>query len=135
MTIRVTALDRGGYSAFGGAYYDPRPVIEGGRVVKLDAFSDEVIDVVCEFTTAPTDFDYEEEGIDISTPVISGNTITFQIQGIASNGTLALLAMFGGGAQRRVNFIANPMQFPIGTLNDAAIIPTDDDDVDYGVWG
>ncbi len=130
MALYVIALDRGGYSASGGAYYDPRPAAEGGRCIKLDVFDDEVIDVTVEFNEAPSQFDYEEDGIDISEPVISGNTITFQIQGLNAGGTVSLLAMFSGGAARRANFMANENQPLVGS-----IAPTDDDDVDDGAWG
>lgn len=130
MAIYVTALNRGGFSASGGCYYDPRPAAEGGRCIKLDVFDDEVIDVTVEFTDAPTEYDYEEDGIDISAPVISGNTITFQIQGLNANGTVSLLAMFSGGAARRVTFQANENQPLAGSIN-----PTDDNDVDYGAHG
>lgn len=130
MAIYVIALDRGGYSASGGAYYDPRPSAEGGRCIKLDVFEDEVIDVTVEFNSTPTQTDYEEDGVDISAPVIVGNTITFQIQGLNANGTVSVLAMFSGGAQRRVNFMANENQPLTGSID-----PTDDDDVDDGAWG
>lgn len=130
MAIYVNALDRGGYSAHGGAYYDPRPSAEGGRCIKLDVFEDEVIDVTVEFNSAPSSTDYEEDGIDISAPVISGNTITFQIQGLNANGTVSILAMFSSGAARRVNFMANENQPLTGSID-----PTDDDDVDDGAWG
>lgn len=130
MAIYVIALDRGGYSASGGAYYDPRPSAEGGRCIKLDVFEDEVIDVTVEFNSTPTQTDYEEDGVDISAPVIVGNTITFQIQGLNANGTVSILAMFSGGAQRRVNFMANENQPLVGSID-----PTDDDDIDDGAWG
>jgi hypothetical protein len=130
MAIYVIALDRGGYSASGGAYYDPRPAAEGGRCIKLDVFEDEVIDVTVEFNATPTQTDYEEDGVDISAPVIVGNTITFQIQGLNANGTVSVLAMFSGGAARRVNFMANENQPLTGSID-----PTDDDDVDDGAWG
>ena len=131
MTIYVTELARGGYSAHGGCYYDPRPPSEGGRYVKLEVFDDEVIDVVAEFLSAPTETDYEEDGIDISTPVISGNTIAFQIQGLSASGTASVLVMFTSGAAKRVNFMANALQ----PVSQGSITTTDDDDVDYGAWG
>lgn len=134
MAIYVMALERGGYTASGGAYYDPRPTAEGGRCIKLDVFEDEVIDVTVDYsnlsTPTPTEKDYEEDGIDISEPVISGNTITFQIQGLNANGSMSLLAMFATGAAKRVTFVANENQLLMGSIN-----PTDDDDVDDGVWG
>ena len=134
MAIYVMALERGGYTASGGAYYDPRPTVEGGRCVKLDDFEDEVIDVTVDFsnltTATPTEFDYEEDGLDISEPVISGDTITFQIQGLNANGSMSLLAMFGTGAARRVTFVANENQPLMGSID-----PTDDDDDDPGAWG
>lgn len=130
MGIYVTALDRGGCSASGGGWYDPRPAAEGGRCIKLEVFDDEVIGVTVEFSSAPSEYDYEEDGIDISEPVISGNTITFQIQGLNANGTLSLLAMFSDGAARRVNFMANANQQLTGSID-----PTDDDDDDPGAWG
>lgn len=131
MAIFVQALDRGGYSAYGGCYYDPRPAAEGGRCIKLDVFDDEVIDVTVTFTDTPTETDYEEDGIDISTPIISGNSITFQIQGLNANGTVSILVMFAGGAAKRVDFMANENQ----PANQGSITTTDDDDVDYGSWG
>lgn len=131
MAIYVTEMLRGGYSAFGGCYYDPRPAHEGGRSVKLEVFEDEVIPVTIEFQQAPSETDYEEDGIDISAPQISGNTVTFQIQGLNANGTASLLAMFADGAARRVNFAANQNQ----PATFSSITPTDDDDVDYGAFG
>jgi len=134
MAIYVMALERGGYTASGGCYYDPRPTAEGGRCLKLDVFEDEVIDVTVDYSNlssaTPTEFDYEEDGLDISEPVISGNTITFQIQGMNANGSMSLLAMFGSGAAKRVTFVANENQPLMGSID-----PTDDDDVDDGVWG
>ena len=134
MAIYVMALERGGYSASGGAFYDPRPTTEGGRCVRLDVFEDEVIDVTVDFgnltSPTPTEKDYEEDGIDISEPVISGNTITFQIQGLNANGSVSILAMFGTGAARRVTFVANQNQPLTGSID-----PTDDDDDDPGAWG
>lgn len=126
MTLQVVALERGGYSAYGGASFDARD-----RIVRLDVFEDEVIDVVIQFPDTPTNFDYEEDGIDGAEPVISGNTITVQFQTLNPNGVYQLLAMFATGAARRVRFQANPAQ-PVSTTE---ITPTDDDDVDYGVWG
>jgi len=131
MAIYVTALNRGGYAASGGCYYDPSSASEGGRCIKLDVFDDEVVDVIVEFSGTPTDTDYEEDGIDISTPIISGNTITFQIQGLNANGTVSILVMFGSGAARRVSFMANENQ----PVSQGSITTTDDDDVDYGAWG
>jgi len=130
MSIYVTALMRGGYSVQGGAYYDPRSAAEGGRCIKLEVFEDEVIPVTVEFNSTPSQFDYEEDGLDISEPVIVGDTITFQIQGLNANGTMSLLAMFADGAARRVNFMANQNQPLVGSID-----PTDDDDVDDGAWG
>ena len=130
MAIYVMALDRGGYSASGGAWYDGRSLAEGGRCVRLEMFEDEVIDVTVEFSDAPSETDYEEDGIDISSPVISGNTVTFQIQGLNANGSMSLLTMFSSGAARRLTLVANENQPLIGS-----IAPTDDDDVDDGAWG
>ena len=130
MAIYVMALERGGYSASGGAWYDGRSMSEGGRCVRLEMFEDEVIDVTVEFSGAPSETDYEEDGIDISAPVISGNTVTFQIQGLNANGSMSLLTMFSGGAARRLTIVANENQPLMGSIN-----PTDDDDVDYGAWG
>lgn len=134
MAIYIMALDRGGYSASGGAWYDGRALAEGGRCVRLEMFEDEVIDVTVDYSNlaspTPTETDYEEDGIDISAPAISGNTVTFQIQGLNANGTVSLLAMFSGGAARRLTICANENQQATGSLD-----PTDDDDVDDGVWG
>ncbi len=130
MAIYVMALDRGGYTASGGAWYDGRSLAEGGRCVRLEMFEDEVIDVTVEFSDAPSETDYEEDGIDISSPVISGNTVTFQIQGLNANGSMSLLTMFSSGAARRLTIVANENQPLIGS-----IAPTDDDDVDDGAWG
>lgn len=134
MAIYVTALERGGYSASGGCYYDPRPAGEGGRCIKLEVFEDEVIGVTVDYSslteTPPTEFDYEEDGIDISEPVISGNTITFQIQGLNACGSMSLLTFFGSGVKRRVTFVANEAQPLMGSID-----PTDDDDDDPGAWG
>lgn len=134
MAIYVMALERGGYTASGGAYYDPRPTAEGGRCIKLDVFEDEVIDVTVDYSNltspTPTETDYEEDGVDISAPAISGNTVTFQIQGLNANGSVSLLAMFGTGAARRVTFVANENQPLMGSID-----PTDDDDVDDGAHG
>lgn len=134
MAIYVMALERGGYSASGGCYYDPRPSAEGGRCLRLDVFEDEVIDVTVDYSnlTTPTvtETDYEEDGVDISAPVISGNTITFQIQGLNADGSVSILAMFGTGAARRVTFVANENQPLTGSIS-----PTDDNDVDYGAFG
>ena len=134
MAIYIMAQDRGGYTASGGAWYDPRSLAEGGRCVRLEMFEDEVIDVTVDYgnlaSPTPTETDYEEDGIDISAPAISGNTVTFQIQGLNANGTVSLLAMFASGAARRLTICANENQQTTGSLD-----PTDDDDVDDGVWG
>lgn len=134
MAIYVALAERGGGTASGGAWYDPRPAAEGGRCFKLDVFEDEVIDVTVDYSNlsspTPTEFDYEEDGLDISEPVISGNTITFQIQGLNANGSMSLLAMFASGAAKRVTFVANENQPLMGSID-----PTDDDDDDPGAWG
>lgn len=130
MAIYIVALDRGGYSASGGAYYDPRPSHDGGRCVRLDIFDDEVVPVTAEFGETPTEIDYEEDGVDISAPVISGNTLSFQIQGLNANGSVALLVSFASGAARRLVIAANENQPLMGS-----IAPTDDDDDDPGAWG
>lgn len=134
MAIYIMALDRGGYNASGGAWYDGRSMAEGGRCVRLEMFEDEVIDVTVDYSNlaspTPTQFDVEEDGIDISEPTISGNTATFQIQGLNANGTVSLLAMFSGGPAKRLTICANENQPLIGS-----IAPTDDDDVDDGAWG
>ena len=134
MAIYIMALERGGFTASGGAWYDGRSLAEGGRCVRLEMFDDDVIDVVVDYsnlsTPTPTQFDVEEDGIDISTPVVSGNTGTFQIQGLNANGTVSVLAMFAGGANKRLTICANENQPATGSIN-----PTDDDDVDDGAWG
>lgn len=134
MAIYIMALERGGFTASGGAWYDGRSLAEGGRCVRLEMFEDDVIDVIVDYgnlaSPTPTETDYEEDGIDISAPAISGNTVTFQIQGLNANGTVSLLAMFSGGAARRLTICANENQQAIGSLD-----PTDDDDVDYGAFG
>lgn len=126
MALSVVALERGGFSAYGGAWFDARD-----RVIRLEVFEDEVFDVIIQFSEAPTQFDYEEDGIDASEPVISGNTITLQFQTLSASGTYQLLAMFASGAAKRVRFQANEAQ-PVAT---GSITVTDDDDVDYGAWG
>ena len=126
MALSVVALERGGFSAYGGAWFDARD-----RVIRLEVFEDEVIDVTIQFGEAPTQFDYEEDGIDASEPVISGNTITLQFQTLSAGGTYQILAMFASGAAKRVRFQANEAQ-PVAT---GSITVTDDDDVDYGAWG
>ena len=130
MSIHVIVPDRGGANASGGAWYDPRPAHEGGRCVKLEVFEDEVIDVTVEYQFTPTEFDYEEDGINISEPEISGNTITFQIQGLNANGSMALLAYQSSGAKKRIVFVANENQPLMGSID-----PTDDEDDDPGAWG
>ena len=130
MAIYIMALERGGFTASGGAWYDPRPAHEGGRCVKLEVFEDEVIDVTVEYQFTPIEFDYEEDGIDISEPVISGNTITFQIQGLNANGSMALLVYQSSGAKKRIVFVANENQPLMGSID-----PTDDEDDDPGAWG
>lgn len=126
MAIYITPLERGGFAAFGGCRYDERE-----RCVVLDVFEDEVIDGVIEFTQAPTLIDYEEDGIGIATPLISGNTVTFQVQELSASGLLSFLISFESGAQKRVNIQANVAQ----PYSSGSITPTDDDDVDYGDWG
>ena len=126
MTLSVVALDRGGFSAHGGAWFDARD-----RIIRLDVFPDDVIDVVIQFSSAPTEFDYEEDGIDGSEPVISGNSINVQFQTLSASGTYELVAMFASGAARTVRFQAHEAQ-PAWI---APITTTDDDDVDYGALG
>lgn len=134
MAIYIMALERGGFNASGGAWYDGRSLAEGGRCVRLEMFEDDVIAVTVDYSNlsepTPTESDYEEGGIDISAPVISGNTITFQIQRLSANGTVALLAMFASGVQKRLVIVANANQPATGSID-----PTDDDDVDYGAFG
>ena len=130
MAIYVALAERGGGTASGGAWYDPRPAHEGGRCVKLEVFEDEGIDVTVEYQFTPIEFDYEEDGIDISEPVISGNTITFQIQGLNANGSMALLVYQSSGAKKRIVFVANENQPLMGSID-----PTDDEDDDPGAWG
>lgn len=126
MAIYITALDKGGLSVFGGCRYDERE-----RAVLLDVFEDEVIDGVIEFTQTPTLIDYEQDGIEIATPLISGNTITFQLQELHPNGLVSFLISFESGAQKRVNIRAHAAQ----PYDSSSITPSDDDDVDYGDWG
>ena len=134
MAIYIMALERGGFTASGGAWYDGRSLAEGGRCVRLEMFDDDVIDVVVDYsnlsTPTPTQFDVEEDGIDISEPVISGNTITFQIQGLNANGSMALLVYQSSGAKKRIVFVANENQPLMGSID-----PTDDEDDDPGAWG
>lgn len=127
MAIYVQELQRGGFSAYGGCRYDSRE-----RRVLLDVFDNEKIDVTIEFGTAPSQFNYYEDGIDASEPVIAGNSITLQFQDLQPSGTYEIDVMFPNGAKKKVVFMANPAQPYDGTgLND----PTDDVDVDDGAWG
>ena len=128
MTLNVIALDRGGFSAQGGAWFDARD-----RIIRLEVVDDEVIDVVIQFTNTPTDYDYIEDGIDGSEPAISGNTIAVQFQEISANGVYELLASFASGAVRRVKFQANEAQ-PFVSMVDADDNEADEDD-DPGAWG
>lgn len=126
MGIHVTALEKGGCSAFGGAYYDPRD-----RVVRLNVIEGEAFDVTILFPETPAEFDYWEDGIDGSEPVISGDAITLQFQTLTANGTYEIEAAYSSGARRRVRFQANDAQPFISS----ASAPTDDDDDDPGDWG
>jgi len=127
MAIYVTALDRGGYSAYGGCHYDPRD----GGAVRLQVFENEVVPVTMEFNSAPSEFNYRENGIDGSEPAISGNSITLQFQQLNACGVYEIDVIFSDGATRTVRFIANEAQ-PYFT---GSITTTDDDDVDYGAHG
>jgi hypothetical protein len=126
MAIYVNVLERGGCSAYGGASYDSRD-----RVVRLDVIEGEAFDVTIEYPETPASFDYWEDGIDGSEPVISGDTITLQFQTLTACGTYEIEAAYASGAKRRVKFQANEAQPFISS----ATTPTDDDDVDYGAWG
>lgn len=127
MGIHVTALNRGGYSAYGGCSYNPR---EGGWI-ELDVHENEVIDVVIEFPVTPTEFNYRETGIDASEPVIVGSTVTLQFQQLAACGTYEIDVFTASGAVRTVRFLAHEAQ-PFYT---GSVTTTDDDDVDYGAFG
>lgn len=124
--IYVNALERGGWSAYGGAHFDTRD-----RVVRLDVFEDEVLDVTITFPWAVSSVDYEEDGIDGSEPSISSAVVTLQFQELNPSGLYKLLATSATGATKLVQFQANPSQ-PITT---GSITVTDDDDVDYGAHG
>lgn len=127
MAIYVMALDRGGYSASGGCFYDPRD----GGVLRLHVLENEVIPVTIEFNSAPSEFDYRENGIDGSEPIISGNTISLQFQELQPSGAYEIEVTFSDGSTKVVRFIANEAQ-PFTT---GSITTTDDDDVDYGAFG
>jgi len=126
MTINVVVLERGGCSASGGAWFDPRE-----RIVRLDVFEDELLNVTIQFPFAVSETDYEEDGIDGSTPVISSNVVTLQFSQVQPSGTYQILGTASDGQTKRVRFQANAAQ-PVPS---DAITPTDDDDVDYGAWG
>lgn len=127
MTLNVVVLERGGCSAHGGAWFDPRD-----RIVRLDVFEDEVIDTVIQLPFTPTEFDYEEDGMDASEPVISGDTVTLQFQDLTPSGSYEILIYGASGQKKRVRFQANEAQ-PIVSAGD--IIADDDEDDDPGAWG
>lgn len=127
MAIYVQELERGGYNAYGGCRYDARE-----RLILLDVFDNEKIDVTIEFASAPSELNYFEDGIDGSAPVISGNTVTVQFQDLQPSGRWQGDVIFASGAKKTIVFMANPAQPYDGTgSND----PTDDEDVDYGAHG
>lgn len=127
MSLNVTALARGGLTAYGQGRFDARD-----NIVICNVLQDEVLDVRVRFADAPTEFDYEENGISAGAPAITGDTIAVQFQTISSGGQYDLLAMFATGAVRRIRFVADPLQPPCVS---ATVTATDDDDVDYGDWG
>lgn len=131
MTVRVNALDRGGYSAFGGAYYN---TIE--HRVELSAFgANDVIDVVIEFSTTPSEVNYFERGISSSEPTISGNTVELQFQEMSACGIYDIDVIFSSGATQRVTFRANVGQVYYCCMATPDDTPTDDDDLDGGLVG
>lgn len=127
MAIYVTELERGGFSAYGGCRYDERE-----RKVLLDVFDNEKIDVTMEFANAPSEFNYREDGIDGSEPVISSNSVTVQFQDLQPSGVYEIDVIFASGATKKVVFQANPAQPYDGTGTGD---PTDDEDDDPGDWG
>lgn len=72
MTLYIRALDRGGYSAHGGASYDPRC-----QLVILDAMSNtEAVALRAEFGENISSITKSESGITSTTPTILNETFT-----------------------------------------------------------
>lgn len=122
MAIYVMAIERGGYSASGGAWYDPRE-----SVVRLPVYDpDDAAAVTVEYAETPTDVAYEESGISSSTPSISGNTVVILFQALNPGGLYKLTTSFSSGASRTLWFQAHDQQ----PTTDGTVTA----DIDYGDW-
>ncbi len=131
MGIHVTALDRGGYSAFGGCWYDPRE-----HKVMLNIFGPtNVIDVAIELTQPPTELNYFERGIASSEPTISGNIISLQFQEMSACGEYDIDIFVDSGACHRLTFRAHDEQPYCCYASTPGDEPSDDEDLDGGLVG
>lgn len=121
MGVYVAAMDRGGFAARGGCYYDARD-----RVVRLQANDpDDALPVTVEFNQTPTEVAFEENGISSTTPSISGNSVSIVFQALNPGGRYKLITYFALGSST-LHFEASQDQ----ARSDGAVTS----DIDYGAW-
>ena len=89
--MRITVLQRGGLSVYGGSY-DPKR-----NVAKTDTDQQQTVEII--YPATITAVALSEDGIDAGTPAVSGTKATFTISG---SGSLSIIATMGDERPRVV---------------------------------
>lgn len=96
MTAQVFALDRGGYSAHGRAWFDPRC-----QAVIIQALDDtEAYPISVTFQETVSSVTEDEDGITSTTPSTSASVFTATLSDINAGGRVDYLVTLASGVKR-----------------------------------
>lgn len=96
MTAQIFALDRGGFSAYGRCWFDPR--CQSAIIQAADDVEAYPISVTFQETVSSVTED--EDGITSTTPSVSGNGFTATLSAIQAGGRVDYLATLASGVKR-----------------------------------
>lgn len=102
MSTKIVALDRGGYSAHGEAWYDARA---NEVVIPARYNAGEEFPITALFGESVSSVTETEDGITGTTPTVSGSQFTATLSGVQSGDAITYLVTFTAGGKRRLKIV------------------------------
>lgn len=101
-TLNVFALQRGGYSAYGRAWYDPRSL-----AVISQAQEGEIVNLRAEFFEDINTINYTVNGVESSEPAVTDAVFTVSLSNFRAAGSIRFDVLLESGEMRHLNVWIN----------------------------
>lgn len=98
MAVTINQLCRGGFSAYGQSSYDAR-----AGVIVISAQDTEIVNVSATFQDAVSSVNYDQDGIETSEPVISAQSITFELSNFNAGARIKYDVVLASGEMVQLN--------------------------------